>query len=343
MADDRGERQSGPEKGPAVSVVVPCYNEEKSIRLCLESLAGQDYRRPFEIIVVDNNSSDETLAVAGEFSRQHPGTRLLSEPKKGTAAARNSGVKNAQWSYIAFIDADCQAPPGWLSLLVKSYREAKFRDEAVIAAGGRNIAPEHAAPFVRAVEIALDSYLGSFASIQGRQVALPAFVPSLSLTNALYEKSKILEVGGFDESLGSEAEDADINSRLVRRGCKFLFVPQSFVWHQMRSSPKSWLKNMFRYGKGRARLLKRYPKMWRINFILPLLFLPAMACIFLAVFSRIFLIPALYFPLIFCVSLYQSLRKKALPLLWRVISVYMIQHFGYAAGEIFGLLHPRVK
>ena len=185
--------------------------------------------------------------------------------------------------------------------------------------------------------------MGSFCSVQGRQFREPRFVTSLSNLNVLYNKQKIKDIGYFDESLLSEAEDADINFRLFSAGNKFLFVPYSFVWHKMRPTPGTWLRNMFRYGKGRARLLKRYPQMWTISFTLPLFFIASIFSLFFIPFSFLFSLSALYFPVLFCFSSYICLKKRYPGLVLHVMLVYLIQHFGYAAGEAYGMISTRVK
>jgi len=343
MARPAATRPGNSGQAVNVSIIIPCLNEERNIRPCLESLASQDYPGDFEIIVVDNGSDDKTREIVGDLSNSHPRIRLVLEPEKGTASARNAGVRSAAHDFLAFVDADCESPGGWLSTLVRGYEAAKIRDPGIIAVGGRNIAPGDAGPFVRAIEIALDSYIGSYVSIQGRQYPRAVLVSNLSMSNALFEKEKIVEVGGFDESLRSEAEDADINFRLAEAGYRFLFIPESFVWHRLRSSPRLWLKNMFRYGKGRTRLLKRHPKMWTVHFALPLVFILAMGSIPLALLSKLFLLPLVYFPLIFCLSLIQAARKSEPSLFGRVAAAYVLLHFGYAAGELYGLLNPKVR
>ncbi|MCX6816662.1 MAG: glycosyltransferase [Candidatus Beckwithbacteria bacterium] len=94
---------------PKISVIVPAYNEAKSIGLCLTSLKNQDYRHPYEIIVVDNNSTDSTAAIAKKFN-----IRVVSETKAGPGRARNAGAKVARGQILAFIDADSIAPSDWL-------------------------------------------------------------------------------------------------------------------------------------------------------------------------------------------------------------------------------------
>jgi len=325
-----------------VSVVIPCFQEEKTIRPCLESLLALDYADDYEILVVENGSTDRTADIVRDIQRRSPLVRLIDEAKRGTAAARNTGVRGARFDHIAFVDADCTVPPDWLSLLARSFDAAKSTAGDLVAVGGRNIAPPQAAPFVKAIEIALDSFAGSFNRVQGRQLRRPAFVSSLSLANAFFGRESILAVGGFDESLRSEAEDADLNFRLAEAGGKFLYVPDSYVWHNMRSSPKSWFRNMFRYGKGRARLLKRHRGMRHPVFLLPVVFLPAMLSVSLAWLSPVFLLPLLYFPLLGGLSLIQAVTHRSTPLWPSIFLVYGLQHFGYACGEVYGLLHPRV-
>jgi len=327
-----------------VSVIVTCFNEEKNILECLNTLVSQTYPEDkYEIIVADGGSKDRTQSIVKEFMQTHHNINLVVESKKGTAAGRNAGVKAARYDYVAFIDADCEAPRDWLETLAEQYRNIRRKDENVIAVGGTNIPPENAGNFLQAIGVALDSYVGSFGSAQGRQFKKSMHVCSLSNLNVLYDKQKIIDVGYYDESLISEAEDADINFRLFSAGNRFLFIPYSFVWHKMRPTPKTWLKNMFRYGKGRARLLKRYPQMWAVSFALPLLFIAAILSILLIPFSMVFFFPAIYFPALLSFSFYMCIKKRHPELVLHVMLVYLIQHFGYAAGEVYGLLYTKVK
>lgn len=327
-----------------VSIIIPCLNEEANIEACLTSLVTQDYAsEKYEVIVVDGGSMDQTQNRVRNFQEQHPNVRLLQGPQKTTSVGRNTGIKASRFDHAALIDADCEAPPGWLKTLVKNYQTAKKQDDQVIAVGGANIPPENANSFVKAIGLALDSYLGSFNSVQGRRPPKSIEVKSLSTVNALYEKEKIRSIGYFDESLKDEAEDADLNYRLTSAGYKMRFVPESFVWHKMRSTPVKWFKNMFRYGKGRARLLKRYQDMWAASFMMPLLFSICMLAIFLAPFSFIFLLPMLYFPVILIYAGLQCAKKGSWHLLGHVTLIYFIQHFGYAVGEVYGLLNPKIK
>lgn len=95
---------------PAVSIVVPFYDSERHLAACIESLLAQEAAGPFEIILVDNGSTDASPAIAARYRD----VTLLAEPTPGAYVARNTGIRTARAPLIAFTDADCIVSPGWL-------------------------------------------------------------------------------------------------------------------------------------------------------------------------------------------------------------------------------------
>ena len=101
-------------QGPSlVSVVIPAYDEEDYLLACLESIRKQDYAGKYEVIVVDNASTDNTARLARDW-----GAKVVHESKRSTACARQKGAEVATGKIIAFIDADTRAPGHWLSTIV---------------------------------------------------------------------------------------------------------------------------------------------------------------------------------------------------------------------------------
>ena len=96
-----------------ISVVIPTFNEEKLLSKCLESLQKQTVK-PFEIIVVDNNSTDTTAAIAKKM-----GVKVISEKNQGISFARNAGFNAAKGDIIARLDADTTALPNWIERIKK--------------------------------------------------------------------------------------------------------------------------------------------------------------------------------------------------------------------------------
>lgn len=106
-----------------ISVIIPAWNEEAHIATAISALKKQTLSRPdFEIIVVDNNSSDKTTAVATAAGAD----RVLFEKEQGTNMARNCGLHAAQGEILAFLDADCEPPTEWLAHIVKNFENQKI-------------------------------------------------------------------------------------------------------------------------------------------------------------------------------------------------------------------------
>ncbi|HSW99439.1 MAG TPA: glycosyltransferase family 2 protein [Patescibacteria group bacterium] len=101
-----------------VSLVIPVYNEESYLALCLESIAAQTVR-PFEVIVVDNNSTDSTVAVAQRF----PFVTVLHEPRQGVVYARDCGFNAARGDIIGRTDGDTILSPDWVAQLQQAFAE----------------------------------------------------------------------------------------------------------------------------------------------------------------------------------------------------------------------------
>jgi len=104
-------------KLPLVSVVIPALNEGEEIELCLDSLQAQKFH-DFEVIVVDNGSTDDTEKVARRY-----GCRVVHEARQGVSFARQRGFEEARGEIVASTDADTIVPPEWLELIVESFVE----------------------------------------------------------------------------------------------------------------------------------------------------------------------------------------------------------------------------
>lgn len=114
-------------KPPFFSIVIPAYNEEETLAITLKSLKKQDYQGKFEIIVVDNNSTDHTSQVAQKYADM-----VVFEANKGTACARQAGFKKAKGSIIVSTDADVLFPQNWLSKYAEEFNK---HPQAIIISG----------------------------------------------------------------------------------------------------------------------------------------------------------------------------------------------------------------
>lgn len=105
---------------PTLDVVVPCYNEADTIKTCLDALLDQGDSIT-RIIIVDNNSTDETVKIVQECQKKNPKITIITELKQGVQFARNAGLNAAKSDVIARIDADTIVQPGWSEAIRKFY------------------------------------------------------------------------------------------------------------------------------------------------------------------------------------------------------------------------------
>lgn len=199
---------------PSVSLVIPAYNEEKYLPLCLESIKKQDYAEEYEVIVVDNASTDNTARIALDW-----GAKVVYESKRSPACARQKGAEAATGEIIAFIDADTQAPACWLSTIVSRFvRES----ETVVISGPY--------AYCDAGRIARIASYGNFISIIIDQLFRKAFNKGGAVwgCNFAVRRSALLEVGGFDTSIKFYGEEYELSLRLKRVG-KGGIIPRLFV------------------------------------------------------------------------------------------------------------------
>jgi glycosyltransferase involved in cell wall biosynthesis len=334
---------------PPVSLVVVTYNEAGNIRECLASILALDYPRELlEIVVVDGSSDDGTPGIVSAMAEADPRIRLCDNPERTIASNRNMGIRLATSGLVAFTDADCVVPPGWLSLLVGSYLELKAARPAVCAVGGSNLPPardqDGANTFLATLGMMLNSFAGSLGSVQGLRFKKLTRVRSLACLNVLYEKEAVLRAGLFDVGMGNIGEDADLNNRLRRMGRELYFVPGSFVYHRLRPTPARWAANMFHYGRGRALLIRKdAANMQSGVYLLPFLFLPVMLASPLGFVREFFFLPLAYFPVVVLLSLAVCLRERRPGLVLSLFSCYVITHFAYSLGIWAGLFGQRKK
>ena len=255
-------------EAPVVSVIVVCHNEEKRISACLDSLIGQNFSEPWELIVVNNRSTDTTAEIVRERMAGCPFMRLLDNDSKTISSGRNLGWHGARADLVAYTDADCIAPPHWLAMLVAAFRAQKRLDPQLAGVGGGNYQPDDTR-FYRALRAFLASPFGNRGSTQTERFESGRYVESLAALNVLYEKAALESVGGYDDELFPfVGEDEDLNTRLIAAGRGVFYVPDCNVLHFWRDSLRGWFRNMYVYGIGRARLRRRHPARKRLTDLL---------------------------------------------------------------------------
>lgn len=227
------------------SVVVPTFNRAGLLPGLLDALLRQDYSAPYEVIVVDDGSSDDTPKVMAECCSRHAMLQFLRQDNAGPARARNLGASHARGRFVAFIDDDCLPEPDWLRAL-----DAALVPGAAAAAG--------------TVINREEGWVGRYVnreSVIHQVLASDGSVAELITGNAAVLSSVFEQVGGFDEAIRvAGGEDTEFSFRLRAAGHRIVSAPGARVRHL--SAPTDvwgYLRMIFRHGRGRRRLATRFP------------------------------------------------------------------------------------
>ncbi|MEY3783975.1 MAG: hypothetical protein RLZZ230_297 [Candidatus Parcubacteria bacterium] len=183
-----------------ISLVIPAYNEEKFIGACLDSVIKNSAGKLKEIIVVDNASTDATATIA----RSRLGVRVVYEGRKGTGNARQTGAEQATDDIVAYLDADCLVPLGWIEMIEKSF----FDNQVVFLSG-----PYKYYESTRYPTWLLNSIWLIFVPIA---YWIVGFVGNGG--NCVVRKSALEKIGGNDRTIAFYGDDTDLARRLHQVG-----------------------------------------------------------------------------------------------------------------------------
>ena len=218
-------------KEPAISVVICTYNRDKFIGESLNCLAKQDLSPDaFEIIVVDNNSTDNTAAIAKDFIATHPdlNIRYVLEPNKGLSFARNRGIQEARAAVITYIDDDAEATSGFLQSIV-SFMQA---DQTIVGLGGKVI-PKYSESEEPKW---MSKYLNGFVGLMDYGPTPKQFDNTMKYPagcNMTYTKDILVRAGGFNNQLTFRSDDKYIFYQVTKLSDKIYYLPQAMLYHNI--------------------------------------------------------------------------------------------------------------
>jgi GT2 family glycosyltransferase len=226
---------------PRISVVVCSFNGSRTIGECLKAISKIRYPN-FEVIVVDDGSTDNTAAIAAQYD-----VKLIRTPNHGLSHARNIGWQSANGEIVAYIDDDAYPDPDWLGYLAET-----FRNQDYAGVGGPNIPPRDD---------------GHIAACVANAPGGPAHVlltdteaEHIPGCNMAFLRSALEAVGGFDTQFRTAGDDVDMCWRLQEHGWKLGFSPSAQVWHHRRGSLRSFWRQQKGYGRAEALLEKKWPQ-----------------------------------------------------------------------------------
>ena len=227
-----------------VSIIIPAHNAEKTIEVCLQALHCQTGINdlPCEIILVDDGSTDDTVALA-----QKAGVRIISQEKKGPSSARNAGIHSAQGDIVCFTDADCVPQPDWLQEIITPLLE-----NPDIAGCKGAYCSQQKELVSRFVQI---EYEDKYDVLRQH-----SYITFMDFYSAAYRRQILLEKNGFDERFtDANSEDRELSYRLADQGYKMVFQSTALVCHVHTNSLKGYILKKIHNGFWTASAVRHFP------------------------------------------------------------------------------------
>ncbi|MGB0880584.1 MAG: glycosyltransferase [Polaribacter sp.] len=295
----------------------------------LESLTKQDFSDTFEVIIIEDGSSDKSNVIVENYKKLN--VKYFYKENSGAGASRNFGMQQAQGNYFIILDSDVIVPKQYL-FEVKKALEKKYTD----AFGGPDAAHTNFTPLQKAINYSMTSVLTT-GGIRGKKQAIGKFQPrsfNMGLSKKAFEKTQ-----GF--STMKNGEDIDLTFRLWKHNFKTQLIEKAFVYHKRRSSIQQFFYQTFGFGTARPLLNKHYPKTAKITYWFPSLFILGIdVSILLAIFGfyELLYCYGFYFLLIFLDSLFQN---KNVYVAFLSIFTSLTQFMGYGLGFLKSHLYPK--
>lgn len=320
---------------PEVSIIIPCRNEEKYIKRCLDSVMEQDYpKEKLEILIIDGMSKDKTKEIIEKhFSK----VRILENPNKFTPFGLNIGIEAAKGDIVIRMDAHATYEKDYISKCLKYLKEY----EADNVGGVIKTLPGSNTLIARAITLCLSHIFGAGNSYFRIGSSKPQFVDTVF--GGCYKKEIFKKIGLYNEKM-IRSQDLDFNLRLKEAGGKILLAPDIVSYYYAQPTLLGFLKHNFLDGTWITYPLKFGVQAFSWRHLVPIVFVLSLVMTFtLSFFSKFFLFLFFFFSLFYIlVNLYVSLRiskrEKDLKYFFVMPFVFAVRHFGYALGSLWGFI-----
>ena len=304
------------------SFIVPVFNRPTEIRELLESFSVLEYDKPYEIVIVEDGSSDTAAEVVEEF-RSVLDISYYYKENSGPGDSRNYGMERARGNYFIVLDSDVLMPPHYLET-VSAFLQNSYYD----CYGGADAAHESFSYIQKAINHTMTSFLTT-GGIRGKKNQIGKFEPrsfNMGISKEVFEKT-----GGFGTI--HPGEDPDLSLRIQKAGYKTTFLPNAFVYHKRRISWSKFFKQVWKFGLVRPILTRWHPGSGKITFWFPTIFV---VYLLLAInISLVYLNLWAFIPLVaYVVAVFtEALVKTKNPLI-ALLSIFamFIQFLGYGVA-----------
>jgi glycosyltransferase involved in cell wall biosynthesis len=326
-----------------VSVVMPCRNEERYIRECLDSILGNGYPLDrLELLVVDGESEDNSRAIVREYAQRYACVRLLENPRRIIPAALNVGIRAARGGVIMRMDAHATYAPGYIRGCVAALHE----HGADNVGGVWVISPKRATPMADAIGVSLSHLFGVGDAQYRLGAGFPMDVDTVPF--GCYRRNVFERIGYFDENL-RRGEDMDFNLRLKAAGGRILLLPDVVCYYHPRATLPTFVRHNFWNGIWVFYPLRYGRLAFSLRHVIPGLFVAtvlaslAAALIWPAVWIVLALVAGSYLLLSTVESVIIARARRRWYLAWLLPIVFASLHLTYGIGSLVGLVRAVVR
>jgi succinoglycan biosynthesis protein ExoA len=322
-----------------VSIIIPCYNEQATIRLLLEALREQTFpRADMEVLISDGMSTDNTRAEIAAFQKDFPdlAVRVVDNTLRSIPSAVNRAIEAGRGEIFVRLDAHSKPYPDYVARCVKALEEKRGDN----VGGVWEIQPGANTWIAKSIAVAAAHKLGVGDALY-RHAKVAAEVDTVPFGS--FKRELIERIGVFDESLLTN-EDYEFNTRIRKAGGRVWLDPAIRSIYFARSSLLELARQYWRYGYWKWRMLRRYPDTLRWRQALPPLFvLSLIGLTLLAIFiplARFALIGelVLYFFIMTLAGLSAAYRQKKAYLLPGLPLAIAVMHITWGGGFLWSIL-----
>jgi len=302
------------------SFIIPVFNRPEEVFNLLKSISNLDFERLFEVVIVEDGSTNSCEDVCLRF-RESVNITYLYKDNSGPGDSRNHGMTKAAGNYFIILDSDCVLPVNYLKEV-----DSALSQSFVDCYGGPDAAHERFSSLQKAINYSMTSLLTT-GGIRGGSEQLGKFQPR-SFNMGLSKKA-FITTGGFSKI--HPGEDPDLSIRLWNLGFKTALFEKAFVFHERRISWPLFFKQVNKFGKVRVILNKWYPDTRKVTYWFPLLFMTSL------IFSLIlFVIGFPYFMYLFGIYFFAIIidcsLKNGIQIGFMTVPAVLIQFGGYGLG-----------
>jgi len=303
------------------SILIPVYNRPQEMEELLGSLTRQDYSNAFEVIVIEDGSTQSSEAVVKKYKHLLE-LEYYKKENSGPGWSRNFGMQKAKGNYFIILDSDCILPKEYLKEV-----SIALKNNYTDAFGGPDASHKSFTAIQKAINYAMTSMLTT-GGIRGHKKGVQKFQPrsfNMGMSKNAFQKTK----GYASQRYG---EDIDLSFRLWKHNFKTQLISKAFVYHKRRANIKQFYEQTFNFGAARPILNKQHLNTSKITYWFPSLFALGFLFSILLGFFRISIflkLYGLYFVLIFVDSLVKN-RSVAVAALSILTS--FVQFLGYGLG-----------